>query len=77
LAIGGFSLATVAEGKTRKRAAIPIMVNNSLLFELCCKNNRLAPNRRTDIVQSERILNEHIFTVNRYLQYITEHTFTK
>jgi hypothetical protein len=50
LAIGGFSLATMAEGKTRKRAAIPIMVNNSLLFELYCKNNRLAPNRRTDIV---------------------------
>jgi hypothetical protein len=50
LAIGGFSLATVAEGKTIKRAAIPIMVNNSLLSELYCQNNRLAPNRRTDIM---------------------------
>jgi hypothetical protein len=67
----------VAEGKTIKRAAIPIMVNNSLLSELYCQNNRLAPNRRTDIMSSERILNEHIFTVNRYLQYITEHKFTK
>jgi hypothetical protein len=32
LAIGEFSLATVAEGKTIKRAAIPIMVNNSPLI---------------------------------------------
>jgi hypothetical protein len=50
LAIGGFSLATVAEGKPIKRAAIPIKVNNSLLSELYCQNNRLAPNRRTDIM---------------------------
>jgi hypothetical protein len=49
LAIGGFSLATVAEGKTIKRAAIPIMVNNSLLSEVYCQN-RLAPNKRTDLV---------------------------
>jgi hypothetical protein len=37
----------VAEGKTIKRAAIPIMVNNSLLSEVYCQN-RLAPNKRTD-----------------------------
>jgi hypothetical protein len=49
LAIGGFSLATGAEGKTIKRAAIPIMVNNSLLSEVYCQN-RLAPNRRTGLV---------------------------
>jgi hypothetical protein len=49
LAIGEFSLATVAEGKTIKRAAIPIMVNNSLLSEVYCQN-RLAPNKRTDLV---------------------------
>jgi hypothetical protein len=44
LAIGEFSLATVAEGKTIKRAAIPIMVNNSLLSEVYCQN-RLTPNK--------------------------------
>ena len=52
LANGRFSLATVAEGKTIKRAAIPIMGNNSLLSEVYCQNNGLAPNRnkRTDFV---------------------------
>jgi hypothetical protein len=42
----------VAEGKTKKRAAIPIMVNNSLLSEACCQNNGKAPNRnkRTEFV---------------------------
>jgi hypothetical protein len=52
LANGGFSLATVAEGKTIKRAAIPIMANNSLLSEVYCQNNGRAPNRnkRTDFV---------------------------
>jgi len=45
LANGGFSLATMAEGKTMKRAAIPIMVNNSLLSEVYCQNNGRAPNR--------------------------------
>jgi hypothetical protein len=45
-----YSFTTVAEGKTKKRAAIPIMVNNSLLSELYYQNNRLAPNRRTDLV---------------------------
>ena len=49
LANGGFALATVAEGKTIKRAAIPIMVNNLLLSEVYCQN-RLAPNKRTDLV---------------------------
>jgi hypothetical protein len=39
LANGGFSLTTVAEGKTMKRAAIPIMANNSLLSEVYCHNN--------------------------------------
>ena len=33
LANGGFSLATVAEEKPKRRAAIPIMGNNSLLSE--------------------------------------------
>ena len=52
LANGGFSLTTVAEGKTMKRAAIPIMGNNSLLSEVYCQNNGQAPNRnkRTDFV---------------------------
>jgi hypothetical protein len=36
LAIAGFPLATVTEGKTIKRAAI--MVNNSLLSEVYCQN---------------------------------------
>jgi hypothetical protein len=42
----------MAEGKTMKRAAIPIMVNNSLLSEVYCQNNGLPPNRnkRTDLV---------------------------
>jgi hypothetical protein len=35
--------------ETIKRAAIPIMVNNSLLSEVYCQN-RLAPNKRTDLV---------------------------
>jgi hypothetical protein len=42
---GGFSLATVAEGKTVKMAAIPIIVNNSLLSELYRQNYGQAPNR--------------------------------
>jgi hypothetical protein len=48
----GFSLATVAEGKTKKRTAILIMLNNSLLSEVYCQNNRKAPNRniRTNCV---------------------------
>jgi hypothetical protein len=48
----GFSLATVAEGKTIIRAAIPIMVNNSLLSEVYCQNNGQALNRnkRTEFV---------------------------
>jgi hypothetical protein len=42
----------VAEGKTIKRAAIPIMVNNSLLSEAYYQNNGQAPNRnkRTDFM---------------------------
>jgi hypothetical protein len=42
----------VAEGKTKKRAAIPIMVNNSLLSEVYCQNNEQALNRnkRTEFV---------------------------
>jgi hypothetical protein len=44
LANGGFALATVAEGKTIKRAAIPIMANNSLLSEEYCQNNGRVPN---------------------------------
>jgi hypothetical protein len=42
----------MAEGKTKKRAAILIMVNNSLLSEEYCQNNRQAPNRnkRTNCV---------------------------
>jgi hypothetical protein len=38
----------VAEGKTIKRAAIPIMVNNSLLSETYCQNNGQAPNRNKE-----------------------------
>jgi hypothetical protein len=45
LANGGFSFATMGEGKTMKRAAIPITVNNSLLSEVYCQNNGQAPNR--------------------------------
>jgi hypothetical protein len=42
----------MAEEKIIKRAAIPIMVYNSLLSEVYCQNNGLAPNRnkRTDFV---------------------------
>jgi hypothetical protein len=42
----------VAEGKTIKRAAILIILNNSLLSEAYCQNNGQAPNRnkRTDFV---------------------------
>jgi hypothetical protein len=42
----------VAEAKTKKRAAIPKMVNNSLLSEVYCQNNGQAPNRnkRTEFV---------------------------
>jgi hypothetical protein len=42
----------MGEGKTMKRAAIPIMVNNSLLSEVYCQNNGQAPNRnkRTECV---------------------------
>jgi hypothetical protein len=47
--MGDFFLATVAEGKTMKRAAIPIMVNNSLLSEVYCQNNGRAPNRNKRI----------------------------
>jgi hypothetical protein len=48
----GISLATLVEGKIIKRPAIPIMVYNSLLSEVYCQNNGLAPNRnkRTDFV---------------------------
>jgi hypothetical protein len=48
----------VAEGKTIKRAAIPIMLNNSLLSEIYCQNNGQAPNRNkgTEFVYSQRIL---------------------
>ena len=52
LANKGFALATVAEGKTIKRATILIMLNNLLLSEVYCQNNRQAPNRnqRTNCV---------------------------
>jgi hypothetical protein len=38
----------VAERKTTKSAAIPIMVNNSLLSETYCQNNGQAPNRNKE-----------------------------
>jgi hypothetical protein len=43
----------VAEGKIIIRAAIPIMVNNSLLSEVYCQNNGQALNRnkRTEFVK--------------------------
>jgi hypothetical protein len=55
----GFSLATVAEGKTIIRAAIPIMVNNSLLSEVYCQNNGQALNRNKD----NNLCDRHLFNL--------------
>jgi hypothetical protein len=52
----------VAEGKTIKRAAIPIMLNNSLLSEIYCQNNGQAPNRNKG-EQGARI-SDRIFRFN-------------
>jgi hypothetical protein len=38
-----------------KRAAIPIMVNNSLLSEVYCQNNGQAPNRNKNMPISIKI----------------------